>query len=227
MYETVISPPKYTTESASSNPGNGSDQSAKVRTGTRAVFFLFSRQFRWHPASRRKLREVFDRDHFAVAAEGLCRIAKLYAIEAEIRGASPEQRLAEHQARTAPLIDVFGVWLRQHRARISDKSNLGQKLTYIDWRWDRLGVFLRDGRVEIDSKAVGNSIQPLALTRKNTLFAGYDAGAAAWGRIASLIEITKMNGVEPSAYLKATLEVGHAASKFDDLLPWAFTPAST
>ena len=74
-----------------------------------------------------------------------------------------------------------------------------------------------------------NRIRPLALTRKNALFAGHDEGAAAWGRIASLIETAKMNGVEPYAYLKATLEAiaaGHPASRIDELLPWAHTPTA-
>ena len=60
------------------------------------------------------------------------------------------------------------------------------------------------------------------------MFAGHDEGAAAWGRIASLIETAKMNGVEPYAYLKATLEAiaaGHPASKIDEFLPWAHSPA--
>ena len=70
----------------------------------------------------------------------------------------------------------------------------------------------------------------MALTRKNALFHGHDEGAAAWGRVASLIETAKMNGVEPYAYLKATLEAiaaGHPASKIDELLPWYHSPAPT
>ena len=179
--------------------------------------------------ARRKLREVFDHDHSPVAAEGLRRIAEMYAIEADIRGASPEQRLAERHARTAPLVEAFAVWLHQQRLRVSAKSRLGQKLGYIDRHFDGLRVFLDDGRVEIDSNAVENSIRPLALNRKNALFAGHDEGAAAWGRIASLIETAKMNGVEPYAYLKTVLEAiaaGHPVSKIDELLPWAFTPSS-
>ena len=90
-------------------------------------------------------------------------------------------------------------------------------------------MFLTDGRVEMDSNVVENTIRPLALNRKNALFAGHDEGAAAWARIASLIETAKMNGVNPHAYLKATLEAiaaGHPASDIDRLLPWAFTPIS-
>ena len=79
------------------------------------------------------------------------------------------------------------------------------------------------------SNPVENTIRPLALNRKNALFAGHDEGAAAWARIASLIETAKMNGLDPHAYLKATLEAiaaGHPAAQIDQLLPWAFTPPS-
>ena len=65
-------------------------------------------------------------------------------------------------------------------------------------------VFLHDGRVEMDSNFVENRIRPVKLTAKNALFAGHDEGARAWGRIASLIETCKMNGVEPYAWLKDT-----------------------
>ncbi len=67
------------------------------------------------------------------------------------------------------------------------------------------------------------------LSRKNALFAGHDEGGRAWGRIASLIETAKINGVEPFAYLRVTLEAiaaGHPQSRIDDLLPWNFTPSS-
>ncbi len=68
-------------------------------------------------------------------------------------------------------------------------------------------------------------MQPIALNRKNALFAGHDEGGKAWGRIASLIETCKINGVEPFAYIKATLEAiaaGHPDKQIDDLLPWNF-----
>jgi len=59
--------------------------------------------------------------------------------------------------------------------------------------------------------------------------AGHDEGGRAWGRIASLIETAKINGVKPFAYLKATLEAistGHPKSRIDDLMPWNFKPSS-
>ncbi len=179
--------------------------------------------------ARRKLKEVFDRDGSEIAAEGLRRIAEIYKIEADIRSAAPRQRLSARQARTAPLVAAFGEWLQAQRLRISAKSRLGEKLAYIHRHWDGLQTFLQDGRVEIDSNSIENLIRPIALNRKNALFAGHDEGGRAWGRIASLIETAKINNVEPFTYLKTTLEAiaaGHPQSRIDDLLPWNFTPSS-
>lgn len=67
---------------------------------------------------------------------------------------------------------------------------------------DGLGRFLTDGRVETDSNTVE---RPIALNRKNALFAGHDASAENWAVIASLIETSKMNGVDLHAWLAATL----------------------
>lgn len=179
--------------------------------------------------ARRKLKEVFDRDGSDIAAEGLRRIAELYAVEADIRGTSAGQRLSARQARSLPLVAAFADWLQAQRRRISAKSRLGEKLSYIHNHWEGLQTFLIDGRVEIDSNRVENMIRPLALNRKNALFAGHDEGGVAWGRIASLIETCKINGIEPFAYLKATLEAlanGHPQSRLDELLPWSFRPSS-
>jgi transposase len=84
---------------------------------------------------------------------------------------------------------------------------------------------LTDGRVEIDSNSVERTIRPIAPNRKNALFAGHDAGADNWAVIASMIETCKMNGVNPHAWLAATLTAivqGHKQTKIDDLLPWNY-----
>ena len=177
--------------------------------------------------ARRGLKEVFDSSASPIARAGLQRIARLYAIEEKIRGEEPATRQAVRWTESAPLVNAFGVWLDEQRSRVSPRSRLGEKLTYIANRWDGLLVFLYDGRVEIDSNFVENRIRPLKLTAKNALFAGHDEGAAGWARIASLIETCKMNGVEPHAWLKSTLEkiaAGHPQSKIHELLPWNFDP---
>ena len=178
--------------------------------------------------ARRKLVEIQKSSGSPIADEGLKQIAALYAIEAEIRGLDPEARRLVRQARTAPLVAAFGDWLKQKRARICAKSRLGDHLTYIANCWGGLQVLLSDGHVEMDNNPVENRIRPLALGRKNHLFAGHDEGAHAWACIASLIETCKINSIEPFAYLKATLTAianGHPQSRLDALLPWDFTPS--
>ena len=180
--------------------------------------------------ARRGLKVVFDSDASPIARAGLERIAELYAIEKKIRGKPPATRQAVRWAESAARVNRFGVWLDEQRSRVSPRSRLGQKLTYIANQWDGLLVLLYDGRVEMDTNFVENRIRPVKLTAKNALFAGHDEGAAAWGRIASLIETCKMNGVEPYAWLKSTLEKiarGHPQSRIHELLPWNFDPASS
>ena len=141
--------------------------------------------------ARRGLKEMFDSNGSPIAKAGLKRSAQLYKIEDKIRGESPATRQLVRWTESAPLVNAFGVWLDEQRSR------LGEKPTDIAHQWDGWMVFLYDGRVEMDSNFVENRICPIKLTAKNALFAGHDEGARSWGRVASLIEICKMNGVEP------------------------------
>jgi len=180
--------------------------------------------------ARRKLYDLAEKNGSQIANEGLKQIAALYRIEAEFRGESPAKRLAARQERSAPILKAFGIWLKQQRARVSPKSRIGEKLAYIANHWDGLQLFLTDGCVEIDSNAVENTIRPIALNRKNALFAGHDEGGKNWGLFASLIETCKMNGINPFDYLKTTLEAvahGHPQSRIDELMPWAFNKTSS
>ena len=122
---------------------------------------------------RRQLRELFDRDGSAVAEEGLKCIAELYAIEADLKGQPPEVRRAARQERAKPLGEDFGLWLARWRARLSAKSRAGEKLAYFANHWDRLRVYLEDGRVDIDSNAVENTIRPIASVESLALFFKY------------------------------------------------------
>jgi len=144
--------------------------------------------------ARRKLIEITRTGPAPIAEEGLALIRALYAIEADIRGCDPAARLAARQERAAPILARIDAWLQHHRPRASAKAPLGEALAYIAKYRDGLGRFLTDGRVEIDNNAVERSIRPIALNRKNALFAGHDTGAENWAVIASLIETCKMNG---------------------------------
>lgn len=175
--------------------------------------------------ARRKLVEITRNGTAPIAEEGVKRIGELYRIEAEIRGLDQETRLAARQARSKPLMTDMETWLAHHRARAANKSPLGEALNYIAKYWDGLRLFLTDGRIEIDNNSVERTIRPIALNRKNSLFAGHDAGAENWATIASLVETCKLNAVDPHAYLTRTLTAivnGHKQSQIDTLLPWNY-----
>ena len=180
---------------------------------------------------RRRFYELAAAGPAPIASEALERIAELYAIEKDIRGRSADERRAVRQDRSRPIIDDLEPWLRAKLALISQKTKLAEAIRYALSRWDGLTRFLDDGRIEIDSNVVERSIRPIALNRKNALFAGSDGGGEHWAVIASLIETCKLNGVDPHAYLTDVITKivnGHPNSRIDELLPWAYRrqPAS-
>jgi transposase len=177
---------------------------------------------------RRRFYELAVAGPAPIASEALQRIAELYAVEAEARGRSPDERRALRQTKSRPILDALEPWLRTKLDLISQKTKLAEAIRYALSRWPGLTRFLDDGRIEIDSNVVERAIRPIALNRKNALFAGSDAGGEHWAVIASLIETCKLCGVEPHAYLAdviTRIANGHPNSLIDDLLPWAYPTA--
>ena len=163
-----------------------------------------------------------------VSVVALQRIAEFYRIEAAIRGHDADARRVARPEKSTPILEAMEPWLREKLSLISQKTKLAEAIRYALSRWQGLSLFLDDGRIEIDSNVVERSIRPLALTRKNALFAGSDGGAEHWAVIASLIETCKLNGIEPHSYLAdiiTTIVNGHTNSRIDELLPWAYPPA--
>ena len=182
--------------------------------------------FCWSHA-RRNFYEIQANTPAPIASEALVRIAALYAVEADIRGLSADERRLARQRRTKPLVDALRLWLEAQLAAVSGKSTIAAAIRYALSRWDGLSRFLDDGRIEIDSNVVERSIRPIALGRKNHLFAGSDGGGEHWAVIASLIETCKMNGVDPQAYLRDVLSkivARHPMNRIDELLPFAYVP---
>ena len=174
---------------------------------------------------RRRFYELAAAGPAPIASEALERIAGLYAVEKDIRGRSADERRAMRQDRSRPIVDELEPWLRAKLALISQKTKLAEAIRYALSRWDGLTRFLDDGCIEIDSNVVERSIRPIALNRKNALFAGSDGGGEHWAVIASLIETCKLNGVEPQTYLTDVISKivnGHPNSRIDELLPWAY-----
>ena len=177
---------------------------------------------------RRRFYELAAAGPAPIASEALERIAGLYAIESDIRGRSAEERRDARQRRSRPLIDELEPWLRTKLTLISQKTKLAEAIRYALSRWEGLTRFLDDGRIEIDSNVVERAIRPIALNRKNALFAGSDGGGEHWAIIASLIETCKLTGIEPHVYLANVITKivnGHPNSQIDDLLPWAYPVA--
>ena len=173
--------------------------------------------------ARRKFYEVDQATGSPVAAEALRRITELYAVEATIRGQTAEARKSVRRAKSLPLVEAMKTWLEAELNRVPPRGGVADAIRYALTRWSALCRFLDDGRIELDNNAVERAIRPIALGRKNHLFAGSDGGAERWAVVASLLATAKLNGVEPFAYLKDLLERlsdGHPMSRLDDLLPW-------
>jgi transposase len=157
----------------------------------------------------------------------LRRIAELYAIERSIRGRNAEERRHVRYTSARPLIEMMKPWLEMELGRVPPAGPLAEAIRYALARWPALTRFLDDGRIELDNNPVERAIRPIALGRKNHLFAGSDGGGARWATICSLIATAKLNNVEPFAWLRDVLQRmtdGHPVSRLDEFLPWNWQP---
>jgi hypothetical protein len=117
----------------------------------------------------------------------LRRIAALYAIEDEIRGQAADDRVRVRQRQSRPLVEAMHTWFTEQLLRVSGRSTLAQAIRYALNHWKGLVLFLDDGRLELDTNTVERAMRPVALGRKNALFAGADSGGRHWAIVASLI----------------------------------------
>jgi transposase len=114
---------------------------------------------------RRQFYDIQAKSPAPIASEALVRIAPLYAVEADIRGRSADERREARQRRTRPLVDALRIWLEAKLAAVSGKSTIAEAIRYALSRWDGLCRFLDDGRIEIDSNVVERAIRPIATMR--------------------------------------------------------------
>ena len=172
--------------------------------------------------ARRKLYDVHLATASPIAKDALEQIGRLFAIEREISGRSPAQRLAARQERSLPLLGALKTFLDTALSQISGKSSLAQAIRYATTRWPALLRFTGDGRLEMSNNAAERAIRPLSLGRKNYLFAGSDSGGRRAATVYTIIETARMNGLDPEAYLADILTriADHPANRVDELLPW-------
>jgi transposase len=172
--------------------------------------------------ARRKFFDVHQANGSAIAREALERIGVLFDIERGIAGLAPERRAAIRQSRAKPLLDALATWLDAQLQRIPGKSELAGAIRYARSRWQALTRSCDDGRLEISNNAAENAIRPIALGRKNWLFAGSDAGGERAAIFYTIIRTARLNGLEPETYLRDLFaRIGeHPINRLDELLPW-------
>ena len=133
-------------------------------------------------------------------------------------------RQTVRQLRSRPLIEELHRWLQDHVPRVPGWTDLAKAMRYVLRHWDGLILYLEDGRLEMDTNVVERAIRPVTITRKNSLFAGSDAGARHWAIANTLIQTCKLNGVDPMVWLTDVLQrivSGQTRShQLDTLLPW-------
>jgi len=151
----------------------------------------------------------------------LQKIGELFAIEADICGRPPEERLAVRTALSVPLLAALKTEYEKTLGRVG-KGTFAKALRYALTLWDELTRYTTDGRLDICNNAAERAIRPLALGRKNWLFAGADIGGESAASMYTLIETAKLNDINPEAYLRAVIIriADHQTKSIDKLMPW-------
>jgi len=162
----------------------------------------------------------YDRD---LAEHALGLFKEIYLVERKAReqNLSVKQRHELRLDEALPLLNELGKWMAEKHKTVLPKSPIGKAIAYCIPRWDKLMNYLKDGSLEIDNNLVENAIRPIALGRKNYLFAGSKRGAERAAMFYSFLGTCKLNNVNPFDWLKKVLEVipEHKVNKLHELLP--------
>jgi transposase len=171
---------------------------------------------------RRQFFELAQSTNSPVSQEAVDRINKLYHVEKQIVGRPPDERRQYRQQHAKPLIDDLYHWLDTTLRQCSKGSALGKAINYARKQWPELTLYLENGNVEIDNNAAERAIRPLALGRKNHLFAGSEEGGKYGAALYSIMGTAKLNGIDPLKYLTAVLKRinNTKVTDIENLLPW-------
>lgn len=173
---------------------------------------------------RRKFVDVHKAQGSPIAEEAIRRISELYAIEKQARGLTAQERRALRQTHAKKLFDDLEIWLDAQLGKISGKTPLAQAIRYGLGRLPKTRPYLDNGKLELDNNSAERAMRPVALGRKNWLFAGSINGGNALAVAFTLIETAKLNDVDPQAWLTWVLEriADHKINRIDELLPWNY-----
>ena len=176
--------------------------------------------------ARRKFFDLARINQAPIASEAVGRIDVLFAIEREINGLAPQQRVGVRTERSRPLVVALEAWLREQRARVSKNSDTGKAIDYSLKRWTALTRFLDDGRLCMTNNAAERELRAIAVGRRNWTFAGSDEGGRRAAALYTLIASAKLNDVDPQAWLADMLArlPDHPAKRIHELLPWNWRP---
>ncbi len=177
--------------------------------------------------ARRMFYEACDNDK-AAAEYALQQIGLLYDIERKARKQQlePEQILQLRRQEAVPVLESLGTWMKEAYLKALPKSTIGKALGYSIQRWPELMVYTTDGKLNIDNNPVENSIRPVAIGRKNYLFAGSHDAARRSAMLYSLMGTCKLQGINPFIWLKDVLQRinDHPINKITALLPQNWQP---
>ena len=173
-----------------------------------------------HVHVRRKFYEAKEYDQKR-AKHALEVYRQLYDIETQCRNMSSEQRHEYRNEHSRPILEGFKKWLDEEAVRVLPKSTMGNAIRYAIRQWHKTIRVLEDGRLEMDNNLVENKIRPLALGRKNYLFAGSHDAAQRIAMMYSFFATCKAHEVNPYEWLKVTLDKmpDHPVNRLNELLP--------
>jgi hypothetical protein len=171
--------------------------------------------------ARRKFFDLQVTGSHPSAEEALRRIGKLYAVEADATTLDQNSRQQHRQTHSLPILTDMHEWLIRLRSSTADNSGLARAIDYTLNRWPSLIRYAQTGNLPIDNNPVENTIRPIAIGKKNWLFTGSERAGKRAAAIQSLFATAKLNGIEPEAWLKDTLQKLPVWSmrRIDELLP--------
>lgn len=171
---------------------------------------------------RRKFFELHAANGSPVAAEALDRIGTLYAIEQQAAAIDTEARRQLRQERAKPALAELHAWLLSTQQAVAAGSGTGKAIEHALKRWPALLRYADSGALPIDNNAVENAIRPIAIGKKNWLFAGSERAGRRAAAIQTLLGTAKLNGLDPLRWLASVLERLPTCpnSQIDSLLPF-------